>query len=208
MDRTSLLPDVVERAIRFASMAHRRQRRKGSELPYIAHPAAVAEVLRNAGFDRPSLLAAAWLHDVVEDTPVTLAELAEVFPEEVVTVVDLMSEHKTDEQGTVLPWRERKARHLARMRTAPEAALAVMLADKLHNLISMRDDARGRPDFWDRFNAPRDELLGYYADMVSLARDFETLSKLRAACECELQACHDVPGGDVPAETEDESAGR
>jgi (p)ppGpp synthase/HD superfamily hydrolase len=66
---------LVEAALSFAAQAHARQVRKGTDVPYIVHPVGVLLVLIEAGERDPELLAAALLHDTVEDTGVTLDEL-------------------------------------------------------------------------------------------------------------------------------------
>jgi len=179
----SLLPDVVHQAISVAATAHRTQTRKASGLPYISHPAAVASILVQAGVSDPNMIAAAWLHDVVEDTDVTLEDIAAQFPAEVVQLVDCMSETKYDEAGTKIPWAERKAHHIREMSGASDDAKAVMLADKLHNMTTMLDEQAEQPDFWDRFNASKEELLGYYSSMVATTAGIDELSELRVACE-------------------------
>src|SRR5690606_6920338 len=70
--------DLIRRAIRFAEQAHRGEKRKGTESPYFVHPVAVATLL--AHVQAPDeLIAAGFLHDVVEDTDVTVAELRTEF---------------------------------------------------------------------------------------------------------------------------------
>ncbi|MFK7818253.1 MAG: HD domain-containing protein [Planctomycetaceae bacterium] len=177
------LPDVVESAIRFAARAHRTQLRKGCDLPYLVHPAAVATILERAGFGDEILLAAAWLHDVVEDTDATLEALAAEFPAEVVEIVDGMSEKKRDAEGKLLSWAHRKAHHIGLMQTASLETKTVMLADKLHNMISMSVDASREPNIWDRFTSTREALLQYYRDMVATTNSVEPLTSLREECE-------------------------
>lgn len=184
---SSLLSPVVEKAIRFAATAHREQKRKGCDLPYIVHPAAVASILQQAGFDDENLLAAAWLHDTVEDTSATLDDIADEFPHEVVELVDAMSEDKTDGEGNKLSWKHRKDHHLKLMVNASVRVKAVMLADKLHNMISMCYDAESNPYIWSRFNSPREVLLLYYRSMISTAEGTVELDGLREQCELQLE---------------------
>lgn len=183
----SLLSPLVERAIRVSSMAHQGQLRKGSDIPYIAHPAAVALILQQAGFADAAIIAAAWLHDVLEDTDVTLEELRRDFPESTVLIVEAMTEQKIDAAGEKRPWRVRKADHLEAMRKAPVSVLAVMLADKLHNLQSIRFDIESGVDVWTRFNASRSDVLQYYRSMIALAGPHESLSRLHDECESLLR---------------------
>ena len=185
----SLLHPVVEQAIRMSAIAHREQTRKGSDIPYIAHPGAVAMILLRAGFDDANLLAAAWLHDVVEDTDVSLGDIQDAFPAEVAQLVDAMSEEKTDVAGNNLPWAERKSHHLQSMQNRGLAAKAVMLADKLHNMSSMLVDRETLGEaLWDRFGASKADLLRYYRDMVATSEGIPELDALRTDCERILAA--------------------
>lgn len=83
---------LVIKAAAFAAVAHRDQRRKNqTAAPYIEHPLGVAALLAETGFTHPPTLAAAILHDTVEDTAVTLEELVAVFGPEVGTCISLDS---------------------------------------------------------------------------------------------------------------------
>jgi (p)ppGpp synthase/HD superfamily hydrolase len=188
---------LVERALRTAANAHRSQLRKGCDVPYITHPFAVAMILQHAGFEDVELLAAALLHDVVEDTEVSLEDLRRQFPERVCDIVAAMSEQKLDAQGQKRPWRVRKEEHLAHYRHASPEVLALALADKLHNLSTMLIDLDGGPDVWKRFSAPPEDLLWYYRAVADAANAhtgadarLETLAKevrrLAAAIEARV----------------------
>ena len=78
----------IERAADFAKTAHESidQRRKYTNEPYIVHPAKVAEIVSNVTDDE-NMICAAWLHDVVEDTPVTLADVRDKFGDDVAHLV-------------------------------------------------------------------------------------------------------------------------
>ncbi len=78
------------------------------------------------------------------------------------------SELKTDAQGNKRPWLDRKSDHLASLRSAPAGARAIVLADKLHNLMSIDVDLReGRP-VWNGFHAEREQVLCYYRAMIAI----------------------------------------
>lgn len=160
---------VVERALRVAAAAHHRQHRKGTVIPYITHPAAVALILLQGGFGDEHVLAAALLHDVVEDTEYSLAQLQTEFPSPIPEFVAALSERKLDETGARRPWRERKEEHLAHLAGAPIEVRAIALADKLHNLTTIVFDLESGADVWSRFNAPRDQLLWYHRSMIEQA---------------------------------------
>ncbi|QDT39390.1 Bifunctional (p)ppGpp synthase/hydrolase SpoT [Stratiformator vulcanicus] len=162
----SIWPPLVEMAFREASIAHDGQFRKASRLPYFYHPAAVALILARAGFEEEETIAAAVLHDVIEDTPRSWDDLAERFPLRVLELIGELSEQKRDAAGESLPWVTRKAEHLKRLRDASVEGKAIALADQLHNLSTMLADQEVSADFWDRFNAPRTEILDAHCKRV------------------------------------------
>jgi guanosine-3',5'-bis(diphosphate) 3'-pyrophosphohydrolase len=172
----------LEEAFRFAAQSHQGQTRRGEGTPYIAHVVAVAIILDRARFDEDVVIAGL-LHDVVEDTPVTLAEVAARFGKEVAEIVRHCSENKTDELGVKRPWIDRKRDHIAALADAPATARAVVLADKLHNLVSIeRDLLMGKP-VWSLFHAARDQVLWYYHAMIDrCGAGDQRLVQLAEAC--------------------------
>ena len=165
----SVFSPLVERAMRVAARGHREQTRKASDLPYLTHPASVALLLAKAGITDDEILAAALLHDVVEDTDCSLAALAAEFPPRVVEFVAAVTERKRDDSGQKRSWQERKTEHLEHIAAASWEARAITLADKLHNLGSMVADLDRGADLWSRFNAPPDRILWYHREMVAAA---------------------------------------
>ena len=153
-------PPLLVAAVRFAAAAHDGQLRKGSGEPYLTHPLGVMTVLCRSGWGEDAeLLAAAALHDVLEDTPATPADLAERFPPRVCELVAALSERKRDDTGAKIAWEVRKAEHRARLAGADPATRALALADKLHNLRSLQCDLADGTDAWGLFNAPRGRWL-------------------------------------------------
>lgn len=124
---------LVLRAARFAAWKHRDQRRKGrGAVPYINHPLDLAHVLWfEGGVADPVILAAALLHDTLEDTQTTLQELQGEFGEQVASIVMEVTDEPT------LNWRARKKLQISRARLASAEAKQVKLADKICNLRSM-----------------------------------------------------------------------
>lgn len=190
---STLYSPLVEKAIRVAAVAHRNQTRKSSDLPYFQHPASVALILARCGFDDDHLLAAAILHDTVEDTECTFASLTVEFPEAVVKLVRECSEAKTDVAGAKIPWRVRKESHIAVVRQASHSARAIVLADKLHNLGSMIFDLDYGEELWSRFNSTPNDLIWYHREIVAAACEApadrnspETTSQLeQLAADCQ-----------------------
>jgi guanosine-3',5'-bis(diphosphate) 3'-pyrophosphohydrolase len=132
---------LVLRAVQFAAHKHKDQRRKDAEAtPYINHPIGLAEVLHTDGGVRdPVVIAAALLHDTIEDTETSYDELRGFFGEEVAdTVVEL-----TDTK--FLGKEARKRLQVAKAARASERARQVKLADKICNL---RDILASPPAGW------------------------------------------------------------
>ena len=174
---------LIEHAIRVAARAHRDDCRKGGDIPYLSHSASVALLLERVGISDDQILAAALLHDVVEDTAVTLDDLARDFPPPVVELVRGLSERKLDDAGLARPWRDRKEEHLAVVEKASFGVRAIVLADKLHNLGTMVFDIEQGEPIWTRFNATREDILWYQQAMLKAADQGEPeLIPLVTAC--------------------------
>jgi (p)ppGpp synthase/HD superfamily hydrolase len=162
--------ELLHRATRFAAIAHREQVRKGSDkptVPYFSHPSMVALLVQRYGFE-DDVIAAALLHDVVEDTPVTEAEVAKEFGSVITAMVHAVSETKLDDHGVKLPWDVRKKSKLDKLPAASVGAKAIALADKLHNLHSTLADERAGVDVWSRFNAGKAEWLANAARVIEV----------------------------------------
>ncbi|NDJ55848.1 bifunctional (p)ppGpp synthetase/guanosine-3',5'-bis(diphosphate) 3'-pyrophosphohydrolase [Enterobacteriaceae bacterium 4M9] len=134
---------LEERARRFASKAHagQDQRRKYTAQPYIVHPAAVAELVRSVMPDDEALLAAAWLHDTVEDTATTPGDIAARFGDDVAQLVVMLTNPTTP---ATLNRAQRKRLHFAHTAQACPRAQTVKLADIIDNT---REILRYDPDF-------------------------------------------------------------
>ncbi|GMR39823.1 hypothetical protein PMAYCL1PPCAC_10018, partial [Pristionchus mayeri] len=133
---------LILKAADFAARKHHSQRRKDPEqTPYINHPIGVAYILSaEGGVSDPAVLAAAYLHDTVEDTETTFDEIEKEFGEEILTIVKEVTDDKS------LPKAERKALQVKNAPKSSAKAKLVKLADKLYNL---RDIERSAPVGWD-----------------------------------------------------------
>jgi (p)ppGpp synthase/HD superfamily hydrolase len=159
-----------ESALAFACTSHFGQRRKGDGAPYITHPLAVAAIVGQFGGDEDQAIAAL-LHDVMEDCDVGRELLAARYGERVAAMVVACTD--TTERPKP-PWRPRKEAHIARVRREPGDVKLVVAADKLHNANSILRDQRRRSvgdTVWERFSAPRDEVLWYYRAMNEALAD-------------------------------------
>jgi guanosine-3',5'-bis(diphosphate) 3'-pyrophosphohydrolase len=142
--------DVVARlarAVEFARLHHGGQRRK-TGVPYLEHLLEALQVLvEGAGIASPDVLVAAVLHDVVEDTPVTLDEVSAEFGPRVAELVGWVT-------IPALGPGEAKSTYLRRLRDAPPDAILVKLADRASNVQTLR-------------NLPLDQQRSYYEQTVS-----------------------------------------
>lgn len=145
---------LLDRAIVFAVRAHRNTERRGKGFPYIVHPLEAVSIVATLTADQ-ELLAAAALHDVVEDAGVTLDELRREFGGKVAFLVEKESDKFVDGLSEADSWRTRKEAAIERLAAAPLDAKIVAMGDKLSNMraISRDYDALG-DKLWDRFHAP------------------------------------------------------
>jgi len=166
-----MLSDRFGEALAFAERAHREQRRKGTDIPYVAHLLAVASIVLEHGGDEDQAIAAL-LHDAVEDQggDEMAQRIEEFFGSRVRAIVLACTD------ATVIPkppWRERKEQYIASVGQKPSEAWLVSMADKLHNAHSILEDYRRiGDDIWSRFNGGHEGTVWYYQ---SLAETFQTL---------------------------------
>jgi guanosine-3',5'-bis(diphosphate) 3'-pyrophosphohydrolase len=181
---------LVRGALAQARADHAGQTRNGSGgMPYVEHPIRVAAFLDEHGYGE-EVLAAALLHDVVEDSETSLDELREKFGGQVGGLVGAM----TDDES-IDDYRERKAEHRERLAAAPVEALAIYGADKLTNSRTLRAAYASEGDaVRDEFKVPLElkleiwekdlELLREKAPELAFLDDLEEeLSRLRACLE-------------------------
>jgi (p)ppGpp synthase/HD superfamily hydrolase len=173
-------------ALALAARAHRAQLRKGTDIPYIAHPVHVSLILIRHGFGE-DLAIAGLLHDVVEDTDVPLERIAAEFGDAVARLVAAVSETKTA-GGAERPWEERKAEKLAHLHAGGPEVAALKAADAIHNARTIAADVRQvGPAVWGRFKRGADQTLWYYREILEGVRakldDHPITAELAAAVE-------------------------
>ena len=154
MANKPLNTDLLDRAIIFAVKAHAGTERRGKGFPYIVHPMEAMEIVATITPDQ-ELLAAATLHDTVEDTDVTIGQIRDLFGERVASLVaaesDVMPEGVSEEDS----WRSRKQAAIDRLAAASRDAKIVALGDKLSNMRAIaRDYAVMGDELWKIFHAP------------------------------------------------------
>lgn len=158
---------LLKRALDLAAVWHAGQRRKypGADVPYLSHPAGVAIILARHGFSEV-VLAAAALHDAIEDTVATLEDIEAELGAEVAALV----RHVTEDDKS-LSWEERKTRYLEHFRHKPWDAQAISLADKIDNFRSILVCARYHGDPWAQFKRGRDAQMQRYEAMRAAAAE-------------------------------------
>lgn len=158
-----------ELALRLASQAHDKQLRKGSSIPYISHVVHVARILERHGFGE-ELILAGLLHDVVEDTDLSLEDVRARFGDRVAQLVDAVTERKA-EDGVERPWEVRKAESLEKLRVADANVAALKAADAIHNgRTTCEDLVQDGPVVWKRFKRGPEVTRNYYAAIADIAR--------------------------------------
>lgn len=125
---------VLEKAKDWCVRAHEGQTRDDGR-PYSTHPMAVADILQEQGITDVATLAAAYLHDVVEDTSVTAEQIREAFGEEIASLVEELT--NPNFPGRTFEEKHRTLAEHARKMT--DKAKAIKLADRLHNLTEMQE---------------------------------------------------------------------
>ncbi len=226
-----LLSPLIEHATELAAQWHDRTYRKGRwrdaafktppdeplAVPVMAHVTAVAMIAQRAGWGEATV-AAAFLHDALEDTSaygtqLRRTELRAAIGEEVAALVETVTETKRDpESGAFRPWRARKEEYIRKLRAGRPEAVAVSLADKLHNLWTMNEGLGSGTDIFssaeDRtgLSAGPEEQRWFYRAVLDASRrhDDERLAPLRASLEKELQRFEALAlGSGGPTATDD-----
>lgn len=155
---------LLDRAITFAVKAHQGMERKGKGFPYIVHPMEAVCIVATMTNDQ-ELLAAAALHDVIEDTDTTADDLKKEFGERVAMLVEAESDDKTG-GSKAETWHQRKQDTLDRLRNADLDIKIVALGDKLSNMRAIAHDYAVLGDeLWNRFTVkdPAEHAWRYHA---------------------------------------------
>lgn len=174
MPNNPLDTSLLDRAIVFAVKAHAGTERRGKGFPYIVHPLEAMEIVSTITADQ-ELLAAAVLHDTVEDTEVTEEQIRKEFGDRVASIV--ASESDTFEEGVKEEdsWHARKQAAIDRLASASHDAKIVALGDKLSNMRAIaRDYAVKGDELWKIFHAkdPADHEW-HYRGLADSLRELE-----------------------------------
>ena len=153
-------------AMAAAAQIHGRQKRNGTEIPYLSHLLGTCSIALEYGANEDEAIGAL-LHDAIEDGQPTDAARATVwsFGAEVGRIVEGCTDADTHPKP---PWRTRKEEYLASLATKDRSVLLVSASDKLHNARSIVRDLRAVGEVvWDRFKVSKGETLWYYRSLVT-----------------------------------------
>ena len=163
MANKPLNTELLDRAILFAVKAHAGTERRGKGFPYIVHPMEAMEIVATITPDQ-ELLAAAALHDTVEDTDVTVEQIREEFGDRVAELVASESDEMPAGVSEEDSWHARKQAAIDRLAGASRDAKMVALGDKLSNMRAIARDYAVQGDaLWNLFHAkdPKDHAWHY-----------------------------------------------
>lgn len=156
--------EKLAKAFEFANSAHQKQKRKGTKIPYISHPMAVASMTLEAGADEEVAIAAI-LHDVIEDSEgkINSEILEKHFGKNVAQMVSSLSDATTFPKPE---WKKRKLKYLSQIEAAADGVKLIAACDKWHNLKSLLRDLDDMGDeVWEKFSAGPEDQLWYYQEV-------------------------------------------
>ena len=174
MANKPLNTELLDRAIVFAVRAHAGTERRGKGYPYIVHPLEAVEIVATMTADQ-ELLAAAALHDTVEDTDVTVEQLRAEFGDRIASLVADESDEMPAGMSEEDSWHGRKQAAIDRLSRASRDAKMVALGDKLSNMRAIARDYAVKGDaLWNIFHAkdPKDHEW-HYRGLADALRELE-----------------------------------
>ena len=165
---------LLDRAIIFVVRAHAGTERRGKGYPYIVHPLEAVEIVATMTSDQ-ELLAAAALHDTVEDTDVTVERIRTEFGARVASIVADESDEMPEGLSEEASWHGRKQAAIDRLAGASHEAKMVALGDKLSNMRAIARDYAVKGDaLWDIFHVKdRSEHEWHYRGLADALRELD-----------------------------------
>ena len=159
----------IIQAIEYAFVCHIKTTRKGTQIPYIAHPLDVASILMKNNASEEVIIAGL-LHDVIEEENVELEEVKRQFGEKVAQLVDFATEpaelRKGDRRKS---WKARKQHTLDHLASATQEEKLLSCADKLSNIRdSINDHKEQGEKLWERFNSTFEQQRWYYQTLCEV----------------------------------------
>ena len=164
---------LVDKAIKFAVDAHSGTERRGKGFPYVIHTLEAMEIVSSITND-PELLAAAALHDTVEDTDVTVNQITEEFGERVASIVASETQEVPAGLSETDSWRNRRLAGIRSLQNASRDSKIVAMGDKLSNMRALARDYNAIGEsLWSRFHAPegKKDYAWYYRSLGNSLSD-------------------------------------
>lgn len=169
---------LLDKAIIFATNAHKNTERRGKGFPYIIHPLEVVSIVSTMTADQ-ELLAAAVLHDSVEDTEVSIEEIRAEFGDNVAKIVESESDKTIENLSESDSWKMRKEFAISRLAKASRESKIVALGDKLSNMRAIYRDYLAIGNLvWEKFHVkdPKEHEWHYRGLAASLIELKDTLA--------------------------------
>jgi GTP pyrophosphokinase len=165
----------LSNALALAIQAHEGQVRKGTKIPYIAHPMAVSAIALEFGATEDQAVAAL-LHDAIEDGGNKYANIIKAqFGEHIHNLVQGCTDGTPNQQGQKAPWLERKTVYLRHLEEASDEVLLVSCSDKLHNARAIVSDLINEgPSVFERFSSTPEQTLWYYRQLANVFTNRKT----------------------------------
>lgn len=161
---------MIDKAIEYASLAHKGMYRKGNNQPYIFHPLEVLSLVSMMS-DDDEILCAAVLHDTVEDTPVSIEDIKREFGDRVASMVACESEDKRGQINKGDTWKDRKQETIDRLNNIDDlGSKMICLGDKVSNLRSMHLlQLQQGDELWNNFNMKDPKMHYWYYSEIAKA---------------------------------------
>jgi GTP pyrophosphokinase len=165
----------LSNALALAIQAHEGQVRKGTKIPYIAHPMAVSAIALEFGATEDQAVAGL-LHDAIEDGGNKYANIIKAqFGEHIHNLVQGCTDGTPNKQGQKAPWLERKTAYLRHLAEASDEVLLVSCSDKLHNARAIVSDLINEgPSVFERFSSTPEQTLWYYRQLANVFTNRKT----------------------------------
>lgn len=168
---------LFDKAVIFATNAHSGVLRRSKDFPYLIHPLEAAVITSELTSD-PEILAAAVLHDVLEDTSTTKADLEQEFTERVADLVASVTNPDIPKTENATPsemWQQKKIAYIEGLRSASIDTKYLTIGDKLSNMRAITRDYKSLGEsLWATFKAGKRESVGwYYTALVEVLKDLE-----------------------------------
>jgi len=156
---------LIEKAIRIIVVAHANQKRKNDGSPYVVHPLMVAIKLMKYNFS-DEVIAAALVHDVLEDTDIPEQELRDNLGNEVVEMVKMVTNDNS------LSWEDKKSKYVEMVRNGSKEVKAISIADKIHNAENfLFTHSQIGSEIWEKFSRGKETKMWFEEEMLKMFKE-------------------------------------